>query len=62
MPSLVSVSGRCGTGTIGITVRHRGFVSSLGQTYVFTNMFQTEKPGVQHVEPVQFSLSCAQGI
>ena len=31
-----------GTGTIGIAVRHRGFVLSLAQTY-FTDMFETER-------------------
>lgn len=30
-----------GTGTIGIAVRHRGFVLSLARTY-FTDMFETE--------------------
>lgn len=35
-----------GTGTIGIAVRHRGFVLSLAQTY-FTDMFETERKSAE---------------
>ncbi len=35
-----------GTGTIGIAVRHRGFVLSLAQTY-FTDMFETERKNAE---------------
>jgi lipid A 3-O-deacylase len=35
-----------GTGTVGIAVRHRGFVLSLAQTY-FTDMFETEQENAE---------------
>jgi lipid A 3-O-deacylase len=35
-----------GTGTIGIAVRHRGFVLSLASTY-FTDMFETERKNAE---------------
>lgn len=35
-----------GTGTIGISVRHRGFVLSLARTY-FTDMFETERTNAE---------------
>jgi lipid A 3-O-deacylase len=35
-----------GTGTVGIAVRHRGFVLSLARTY-FTDMFETERKNAE---------------
>jgi lipid A 3-O-deacylase len=35
-----------GTGTVGIAVRHRGFLLSLAQTY-FTDMFETERKNAE---------------
>jgi hypothetical protein len=35
-----------GTGTVGISVRHRGFVLSLARTY-FTDMFETERKSAE---------------